>query len=147
MNQILIQINENLALILSMIGLVLGIVEKSKKIPFKPITKVLQYISNVCKDEEMHKKMDIMSKSILNLQKRHDEDEMDRLRFEILVFERNLRNLKKSETISQEEFITIFDMIEKYHSLIHKYKKMNSKFEKAQEYIEKKYNIMYLDKD
>jgi len=44
---------------------------------------------------------------------------------------------KKSETISQEEFITIFDMIEKYHSLIHKYKKSNSKFEKAQEYIEK----------
>ena len=38
-------------------------------------------------------------------------------------------------------------MIEKYHSLIHKYKKMNSKFEKAQEYIEKKYNIMYLEKD
>lgn len=36
-------------------------------------------------------------------------------------------------------------MIEKYHSLIHKYKKLNSKFEKAQEYIEKKYNIMYLE--
>lgn len=147
MNEILIQINENLALILSMIGLVLGIVEKSKKIPFKPITKALQYISNVCKDEEMHQKMDMMSKSILDLQKRHDEDEMDRLRFEILVFERNLRNLKKSETISQEEFITIFDMIEKYHCLIYKYKKLNSKFEKAQEYIEKKYNIMYLEKD
>ena len=38
-------------------------------------------------------------------------------------------------------------MIEKYHSLIHKYKKMNSKFEKAQAYTEKKYNIMYLEKD
>ena len=68
---------------------------------------------------------------------------MDRLRYEILSFERTLRNLKKTETISQEEFITIFDMIEKYHNLIKKHNKMNNKFDKAQEYITQKYDLMY----
>ncbi len=142
MNDILVQINDNLTLILTGIGIILGIVEKSKNIPFKPISCLFKNISFMCKDEEIHKKIDIMSKNMEELKIRQDEDEMDRLRYEILKFERNLRNIK-NEIVSQEEIITIFDMIKKYHLLIEKYNKMNSKFEKAQEYITNKYNDMY----
>lgn len=143
MNEFLTTINEHLGLILTGVGLIVGILEKAKKIPFKPITKIFKYISKLTRDDEMHNKIDLMCSGLSDLQKRHDEDEMDRLRYEILGFERTLRNLKKTETISQEEFITIFDMIEKYHNLIKKHHKMNNKFEKAHEYINQKYNLMY----
>ena len=143
MSELLAAINENLGLILTGTGLVVGIIEKAKKIPFKPITKLFKYINKLTRDDEMHNKMDHISSSLIDLQVRHDEDEMDRLRYEILGFERTLRNLKKTETVSQEEFITIFDMIEKYHNLIEKHHKMNNKFEKAQEYINQKYDLMY----
>lgn len=143
MTKILIAINDNLTLILTGIGIIVAITEKWKKIPFKPFTRLFKYIGNLCRDEEMHQKVDNMTNNLTELQKRHDEDEMDRLRYEILGFERTLRNLKKTETVSQEEFITIFDMVEKYHILIEKHHKMNNKFEKAQEYITEKYKIMY----
>ena len=143
MSELLSAINENLGLILTGIGLIVGILEKWQKIPFKPFTRLFKYIGNLCRDEEMHRKVDNMTSNLIELQKRHDEDEMDRLRYEILGFERTLRNLKKTESVSQEEFITIFDMVEKYHILIEKHHKMNNKFEKAQEYITEKYEIMY----
>lgn len=143
MSELLAAINENLGLILTGLGLVIGILEKTKKIPFKPLTKICKCISKLTRDDEMHEKIDLMCSGLIDLQKRHDEDEMDRLKFEILGFERTLRNLKKTETVSQEEFITIFDMIEKYRYLIEKHQKMNNKFEKAQEYISQKYDLMY----
>lgn len=150
MNNLLITLNEYLALILAGIGTIVAIVEKSKKIPFKPFTKLFKYISNACKDEELYNKVDCIvtkqeevNKKIGELQQRHDEDEADRIRYTVLEFERTLRHLKKNEMVSQEQFITIFDMIEKYHGLINKYHIINSKFEKAEIYINKKYSAMY----
>lgn len=150
MNELIMALNDYLLLILAMLGTIVGIVEKSKKLPFKPFTKIFKSISKACKDDELYNKVDRIATrqeefndKICELQYRHDEDEADRLRYEILMFERTLRHLKKNETVTQEEFMTIFDMMEKYRVLIKKRNLTNNKFEKAEIYINKKYSAMH----
>ena len=143
LNPILKGINDNLELISIGIVLLLGIVEKSQKLPFNPITKIFKWIKTKMRDEELYKKVDNIDKKIIDLQKSEDIREMKRLRYEILEFERILRNCKKSDVISQEQFMTIFDMMSDYEKLVRSHHIKNNKFTKAREYIDKRYNQLY----
>ena len=141
--QFLNLINDYLALILAGLGLLLGIIEKSQKLPFNPVSRIFKWLKRNMKDEELYKKVDRINHDLIELQKSKDFDVMESLRFRILDFERVLRNSKKSDTFTQEQFISIFDMETKYEHLVEKYKIDNNKFEKAKAYIDKRYNELY----
>ena len=143
LNPILKGINDNLELISIGIVLLLGIVEKSQKLPFNPISKIFKWIKTKMRDEELYKKVDCIGQKIVDLQNTYDKREMEKLRYEILEFERVLRNCKKSDVISQEQFMTIFDMMSDYEELVKLHRIKNNKFAKAREYIDKRYNQLY----
>lgn len=149
MQELLSTINDNLGLFFTGIGLLLGIIENIKKLPFKPITKILQWIGNHT-NTELNSKIDqvimvqdMTSLKLSNLEKANNQEVMDRIRYTIVRFESDLRNLKKSDKRSHEEFIAIFDMIDKYDMLVKKNNITNNKFEKAKDYINKVYNLWY----
>ena len=141
--QFLNLINDYLALILAGLGLLLGIIEKSQKLPFNPVSMIFKWLRNNMKDEELYKKVDKINKDLVELQKSKDFDVMESLRFRILDFERVLRNRKKTDIFSKEQFEAIFDMETKYEHLVEKYKIDNNKFVKAKEYIDKRYEELY----
>lgn len=143
LNNVLHGINDNLELISIGIVLLLGIIEKSKKLPFNPISKIFKWLRKGLRDEELYNKVDNIDKKLVELGNTNDIREMKRLRYEILEFERVLRSYKKNDIISQEQFMTIFDMITDYNKLVRMHKIHNNKFEKAKEYIDKKYNELY----
>ena len=149
-NNLLTTINDHLAIILTGLGLLLGIIEKSRKLPFNPVSKIFKWLRNNMKDEELYKKVDNIAKvqektnqDLLELQRSKDYDVMESLRFRILDFERVLRNRKKTDVFSKEQFDAIFDMETKYEHLVEKYKIDNNKFVKAKEYINKRYEELY----
>ncbi len=143
LNNLLNTINDNLAIILTGLGLLLGIIEKSQKLPFNPVSRIFKWLRNNMKDEELYKKVDKINKDLVELQKSKDFDVMESLRFRILDFERVLRNRKKTDIFSKEQFEAIFDMETKYEHLVEKYKIDNNKFVKAKEYINKRYEELY----
>ncbi len=143
LNNLLNTINDHLAIILTGLGLLLGIIEKSQKLPFNPVSRIFKWLRNNMKDEELYKKVDKINKDLVELQKSKDFDVMESLRFRILDFERVLRNRKKTDIFSKEQFEAIFDMETKYEHLVEKYKIDNNKFVKAKEYINKRYEELY----
>ncbi len=143
LNNLLNTINDHLAIILTGLGLLLGIIEKSQKLPFNPVSRIFKWLRNNMKDEELYKKVDKINKDLVELQKSKDFDVMESLRFRILDFERVLRNRKKTDIFSKEQFEAIFDMETKYENLVEKYKIDNNKFVKAKEYINKRYEELY----
>ena len=143
LNNLLNTINDHLAIILTGLGLLLGIIEKSQKLPFNPVSRIFKWLRNNMKDEELYKKVDKINKDLVELQKSKDFDVMESLRFRILDFERVLRNRKKTDIFSKDQFEAIFDMETKYEHLVEKYKIDNNKFVKAKEYINKRYEELY----
>ena len=143
LNNLLNTINDHLAIILTGLGLLLGIIEKSQKLPFNPVSRIFKWLRNNMKDEELYKKVDKINKDLVELQKSKDFDVMESLRFRILDFERVLRNRKKTDVFSKEQFEAVFDMETKYEHLVEKYKIDNNKFIKAKEYINKRYEELY----
>ena len=141
--QFLNLVNDYLALILAGLGLLLGIIEKSQKLPFNPVSRIFKWLKRNMKDEELYKKVDRINHDLIELQKSKDFDVMESLRFRILDFERVLRNRKKTDIFSKEQFEAIFDMETKYEHLVEKYKIDNNKFVKAKEYINKRYEELY----
>ena len=57
MTQVLTAINDNLALVFTGIGLLLGIIEKAQKLPFKPLTRIFKWIGNHT-NTELNSKID-----------------------------------------------------------------------------------------
>ena len=141
--QFLNLMNDYLALILAGLGLLLGIIEKSQKLPFNPVSRIFKWLKRNMRDEELYKKVDSINRDLIELQKSKDYDVMESLRFRILDFERVLRNRKKTDIFSKEQFEAIFDMETKYEHLVEKYKIDNNKFMKAKEYINKRYEELY----
>ena len=105
LNNLLNTINDHLAIILTGLGLLLGIIEKSQKLPFNPVSRIFKWLRNNMKDEELYKKVDKINKDLVELQKSKDFDVMESLRFRILDFERVLRNRKKTDIFSKEQYL------------------------------------------
>lgn len=123
---------------------------------FKPIRKIVLWIYKKAfgiksKNEEIVKKIDefqsgitkkveevetTLSKKIQEVSDRNDENEKDRIRWEILDFANSCRNKRKH---SKEEFKHIIDLKVKYESLLQKTGDRNGVFEEDWKYIEEIY--------
>lgn len=75
--------------------------------------------------------------SIQAAERRIDENEIDRLRWEILDFANSCRNERKH---TQEEFEHILDMHEKYEKILMRQHRENGKVTRAYEYIKDIYD-------
>ena len=66
------------------------------------------------------------------LEKSIDENEIDRIRWEVLDFANSCRNGRRH---TKEEFDHIIDLNDKYHKLLNKYKQENGVFDAEYAYI------------
>lgn len=100
-------------------------------IKLNPIKAVLRWIGKAINGEvilqiaELKSQMDAQQKSM-------DENEMDRIRWEIFDFANECRNNVRH---TKDEFQHIIDLNTKYHSLLEKYDEENGVFDAEYEYI------------
>ena len=78
----------------------------------------------------------LLNKKLNPLMSKIDNNEKDRLRFEILSFANSLRNGNKH---TRQEFETIFFFYDKYETIINELKQKNGYLEEEMEFIKKCY--------
>jgi len=123
---------------------------------FKPIRKCVAWmykklVGNKDKNEEILKKINdlentfttrvdnlenTLSTKIQEVSDRNDENEKDRIRWEILDFANSCRNNRRH---SKEEYNHVIELKEKYERLLEKTGDRNGVFEEDYKYIEKLY--------
>lgn len=98
------------------------------KIKVNPISFILRWAGKRM-FEPFDARLDAVEKKI-------DENEMDRIRWEVLDFANSCRNNKQH---TKEEFDHIVDLNDKYHKLLEKYDAENGVFDVEYAYILKLY--------
>ena len=114
----------NVALIVAGVSMIF----EFSKIKVNPITFILRWAGKRM-FEPFELRLDALEKKI-------DENEMDRIRWEVLDFANSCRN---HEQHTKEEFDHIVDLNDKYHKLLDKYKMDNGVFDVEYAYILKLY--------
>lgn len=116
----------------SFVLFVLGLfVQFTPAIKFNPITAICKWVGKAINGEVLQRisgletRADQQRKSI-------DENEMDRIRWEVLDFANACRNHVKH---TKDEFQHIIALNEKYHKLLDKYGDENGVFDAEYEYI------------
>lgn len=111
-------IANNFGIVLTGLTVLVGIMEKSKSIAWKPITKFFKWIGKTA-NQELYNKVDDVEKQTMKIQKhmgqledKVDENERDRIRQEILSFANSLRDGKEH---TKDEFQHIQELYYKYH--------------------------------
>ena len=99
-------------------------IQWTPSIKWNPWTSLFKWIGNVI-NGDIRKKIDSMAKAI-------DDNEKDRIRWEVLEFANSCRNGTKH---SKDEFEHIVALNEKYKALLAKTKDSNGVFEAEYEYI------------
>ena len=99
-------------------------IQWTPSIKWNPWTSLFKWIGNVI-NGDIRKKIDSMAKAI-------DDNEKDRIRWEVLEFANSCRNDTKH---SKDEFEHIVALNEKYKTLLEKTKDSNGVFEAEYEYI------------
>ena len=99
-------------------------IQWTPSIKWNPWTSLFKWIGNVI-NGDIRKKIDSMAKAI-------DDNEKDRIRWEVLAFSNSCRNDTKH---SKDEFEHIVALNEKYKTLLAKTKDSNGVFEAEYEYI------------
>ena len=94
------------------------------KIKVNPISFLLRWIGKKM-FEPFDSRLDKLEKSI-------DENEMDRIRWEVLGFANRCRN---GDRHTKEEFDHVISQNDKYHNLLEKYKMENGVFDAEYAYI------------
>lgn len=119
---------EHWSFVLFVIGM---FVQFTPAIKLSPITAILKWIGKAINGEVLER--------IAGLEKRADEqrysideNEMDRIRWEVLDFANDCRNDVKH---TKDEFEHIIDLNTKYHVLLDRYEKENGVFDAEYEYI------------
>lgn len=102
---------------------------------FKWIGKLINSESNK-KIDEVIKKVDLLKQELTEAQKSIDENEKDRIRWEILDFATSCRN---GQQHTQDEFLHIITLNDKYRQLLAKTKETNGVFDVEYEYIKNLY--------
>lgn len=98
------------------------------KIKVNPISFILRWAG-----KRMFEPFDARLEAV---EKKIDENEMDRIRWEVLDFANSCRNNKQH---TKEEFDHIVDLNDKYHKLLEKYDVENGVFDVEYAYILKLY--------
>ena len=87
-------------------------------------------------NSELESKVDRLSEKVSTQEQRIDENERDRIRYEIFDFANSCRNKRKH---SQEEFNHIFELNDKYHQILRRRSESNGKIASDMRYIESLY--------
>lgn len=135
----------SLTAIITLLSLVFKPVRQCVVFVFKRIThnkdrdeNLIKKISEV--EETFTARMDnlesTLSTKIQSVSDRNDENEKDRIRWEILDFANSCRNERRH---SKEEFVHVIELKEKYERLLEKSGDSNGVFEEDFKYIEKLY--------
>jgi hypothetical protein len=111
---------EHIALVVAAASLFFEI----SKIKVNPITFILRWIGKRM-FEPFDRRMDALEKTI-------DENEMDRIRWEILDFANSCRSHRRH---TKDEFTHIISQNDKYHQLLDKYEMENGVFDVEYAYI------------
>lgn len=113
------------------VAVVLGVFFEITPIKLNPIHSVLSWVGKAVNGEvlqridEVEARLDAQGKSI-------DENEMDRIRWEVFDFANECRNGIKH---TKDEFQHIISLNTKYHDLLDKYGEENGVFDAEYQYI------------
>lgn len=91
-----------------------GIFFEITPIKINPITKILKYCGDKM-NEDLRKDITSMKEDVKRIDDKVDENEIDRIRYEILSFASSCRNKRKH---SRENFLHIIELNTKYHKII-----------------------------
>lgn len=124
------------------IGLVLTYIEFSKRIKWNPLSDMLKWFGSkltapiYAKIEEQSKQYDCLASKIDGLRDTQDDNEIDRIRWEILNFARSCRS---GEWHATDEFEHIMDLNVKYHGLLDRRNLKNGRIDLEYNYIVRTY--------
>lgn len=128
----------------SFVLFVLGIfVQFTPAIKFNPITTIFKWIGKAINGEVLEQ-IQALQKRADDQRKSIDENEMDRIRWEVLDFANACRNGVRH---TKDEFEHIIDLNTKYHSLLDKYKEENGVFDEEYAYILRLYHKCQIEND
>ena len=119
---------EHWSFVLFLLG---AIVQFTPAIKFSPLTVICKWIGKAFNGEVIER-ISKLEASSEEQGKSIDENEMDRIRWEVLDFANACRNHRKH---TKDEFQHIIDINRKYHELLEKYKKKNGIFDAEYAYI------------
>lgn len=118
-------------------------VQFTPAIKFNPITALLNWVGKVINGEVL-KQIAALQKRADEQRKSIDENEMDRIRWEVLDFANACRNHVKH---TKDEFQHIISLNTKYHALLDKYGSTNGVFDEEYAYILKLYHRCQVEND
>ncbi len=115
-----------------LVALVTGLfVEFTPAIKFNPIRAVLKWIGTAV-NGGLSKQLTEIETRLDDQQRSIDENELDRIRWEVLDFANACRNNRRH---TKDEFEHIINQDTKYHGLLKKYKKQNGVYDVEYAYI------------
>lgn len=132
MVNILLDNVDNLISIIAMLGVFFEITP----IKINPISSLLRYIGAKL-NEDVIAEVASMKEEIKKIDDKVDQNEIDRIRWEILDFANTCRNHRKH---TREEFLHIIDLNQKYHKIIDEKNIKNGQIDIEYAFIEKLYN-------
>ncbi len=118
-------------------------IQVTPAIKLSPITAIFHFIGNAINGEVLHK-VSGLEDTINKQRKSIDENEMDRIRWEVLDFANACRNHRRH---TKDEFQHIISLNAKYHSLLEKYGGENGVFDAEYSYILELYHNCQINND
>ena len=124
------------------LGVVLGIFVEVTPIKINPVSTLLKFIgSNINADlkaeiSAVKTEIETTKESVQKIVNKVDNNEIDRIRWEILDFANSCRNHKKH---TKEEFDHVIALNQKYHRILDEREEENGQVDIAFEYIRKLY--------
>lgn len=121
--------------VLSIIA-ILGVFFEITPIKINPISSLLKYVGAKL-NEDVIKEVTSMKEEIKKIDDKVDQNEIDRIRWEILDFANTCRNHRKH---TREEFLHIIELNQKYHIIIDEKGIENGQIDIEFAFIKKLYN-------
>lgn len=121
-------------------------IEFSKKIKWNPLSAILKWFGERLlvpvntKIEELKETQASQEKILNELRDKQDDNEIDRIRWEILNFARSCRN---GEWHATDEFEHMFELNTKYHGLLGRRKLKNGRIDLEYNYIVRTYESQH----
>ena len=115
---------------------ILGVFFEITPIKINPISSLLKYIGEKLNENVMNE-VTSMKAEIKKIDDKVDQNEIDRIRWEILDFANSCRNGRKH---TREEFLHIIDLNTKYHKIIDAKQIENGQIDIEFAFIKRLYN-------
>ena len=117
------------------LGVVLSIFVEITPIKINPVSTLLKFIgSNI--NADLKAEISAVKDTVQKVDTKVDNNEIDRIRWEILDFANSCRNGKKH---TKEEFDHVINLNQKYHRILDEREEENGQVDLAFEYIRKIY--------